>query len=121
ITGRVKELYKTEKGKYVAPAPIETKLVTAPGIEQACVMGDGLPQSVALVDLGEDERAALARDATGTRKRLTEVFAAHLAEVNAQLDPHERLDALVVVKTPWTIENGVLTPTLKIKRNELET
>lgn len=120
ITGRVKELYKTEKGKYVAPAPIETKLVSAPGIEQACVMGDGLPQSIALVDLGEDERAALKRDAAATQKRLTEVFAAHLASVNAQLDPHERLDALVVVNTPWTIENGVLTPTLKIKRAELE-
>jgi long-subunit acyl-CoA synthetase (AMP-forming) len=120
ITGRVKEIYKTEKGKYVAPAPIETKLVTAPGIEQACVMGEGLPQSIALVDLGEEERAALEQDAAGTRSRLEAAFAAHLKETNAHLDPHERLDALVVVKAPWTIESGVLTPTLKVKRSKLE-
>lgn len=120
ITGRVKELYKTEKGKYVAPAPIEIRLITQPGIEQACVMGDGLPQSIGLVDLGEEERAALKRDAAATRARLAPLFAAHLKQVNEHLDAHERLDALVVVDTPWTIENGTLTPTLKIKRSVLE-
>lgn len=120
ITGRTKELFKTEKGKYVAPAPIETRLVALQGIEQASVMGDGLPQPIVLVDLGEEERAALGRDADATKARLEPLFAAHLQRVNEQLDAHERLDALVVVSEPWTVENGVMTPTLKIKRNQLQ-
>lgn len=120
ITGRVKEIYKTGRGKYVAPAPIETKLTCVPGIEQACVMGVGLPQSVALVELSEDEYATLKRDKAAGRARLETLFAKQLELVNSQLDAHERLDAMIVVATPWTIENGILTPTLKIKRNKLE-
>lgn len=120
ITGRVKELFKTEKGKYVAPAPIETRLVSAHGLEQASVLGSGLPQPIVLVDLGEDERAHTKAADSAARKRLSAAFADHLEAVNAQLDPHERLDALVVVKEPWTVENGMMTPTLKIKRNQLE-
>jgi long-subunit acyl-CoA synthetase (AMP-forming) len=44
----------------------------------------------------------------------------HLVKVNAQLEAHERLQCLVVVSEPWAIENGLLTPTLKLKRGELE-
>ncbi|UWN49313.1 hypothetical protein ASALC70_01517 [Alcanivorax sp. ALC70] len=43
-----------------------------------------------------------------------------LERVNKQLDPHERLNCLVICKTPWTVENGLITPTLKLKRNEIE-
>lgn len=120
ITGRVKEIYKTEKGKYVAPAPIESLLLSQPGIEQACVMGSGLPQSIGLLDLGEDERGQWLHDEQATKERLSPLFEAHFEAVNSKLAPHERMDALIVVREPWTIENGVLTPTLKIKRNVLE-
>src|SRR5690606_478133 len=57
ITGRLKEIFKTEKGKYVAPAPIENRLVSFPGVEQACVIGLGLPQPMALLNLSDEERA----------------------------------------------------------------
>ena len=110
ITGRVKELFKTSKGKYVAPAPIENRLLANPLIEQACVSGASMPQPYALVVLSN------AGSANGTEASLK----ALRDEINASLDPHERLQAIVVAGSPWTVENGMLTPTLKLKRNAIE-
>jgi len=110
ITGRVKELFKTSKGKYVAPAPIENRLLANPLIEQACVSGASMPQPYALVVLSNG------RSANGTEASLK----ALRDEINASLDPHERLQAIVVAGRPWTVENGMLTPTLKLKRNAIE-
>ncbi|MDT4825261.1 Long-chain-fatty-acid--CoA ligase FadD15 [compost metagenome] len=118
ITGRVKEMFKTAKGKYVAPAPIEARLVGHSTIETACVTGMGLPQPFALVNLTEETRLSLG-DEPG-REKVSEVLEAALDSVNAQLEPHERLDRLVVVREPWSIDNGLLTPTLKIRRNLIE-
>lgn len=114
ITGRTKELFKTSKGKYIAPAPIETKLMTSPLLEAGCVMGANLSQPLALAILSP---AA----ATMDRNVLKNELSAHLSAVNAQLDPHEKLKHLVITKDSWTIENGILTPTLKVKRSALET
>jgi long-subunit acyl-CoA synthetase (AMP-forming) len=113
ITGRVKELFKTSKGKYVAPAPIENKLMTHDDIEQACVTGSGYPQPHALCMLGE-AAAGKSRDA------LAQSLEAHLKALNAQLDHHEQLAFVAVVKDSWQIENGFLTPTMKMKRNVIE-
>jgi long-chain acyl-CoA synthetase len=44
----------------------------------------------------------------------------HLKGINAGLDPHEQLDCLVVITTPWTVESGFITPTFKVKRNRIE-
>lgn len=117
LTGRLKEIFKTSKGKYVAPAPIENRLATHQRIEQVCVVGDGLAQPLALCvlsDVGRSEAQGTGREALlGSFKRLLE-------EVNAGLDHHERLDRLVLLDDQWTVENGFLTPTLKIKRNVVE-
>lgn len=118
ITGRVKEIFKTEKGKYVAPAPIENLLVSHPGVDQACVMGVDLPQPVALLCLAPELRMKLVE--AGERDAFLADLSALRKRVNEQLDPHERLDALVVVREEWAVENNLLTPTLKLKRNELE-
>ncbi|MBA3980555.1 MAG: AMP-binding acetyl-CoA synthetase [Alcanivorax sp.] len=118
ITGRVKEIFKTEKGKYVAPAPIEGRLVSHPGLDQACVMGVDLPQPVALLCLSPEEEANLQTDAA--RDQYVDGLKALLTRVNSEIDAHERLDALVVVPETWGVENNLLTPTLKLKRNELE-
>ncbi|MDD5334004.1 MAG: AMP-binding protein [Rhodoferax sp.] len=118
ITGRVKDIFKTGKGKYVAPAPIEDLLVMHPDIEACVVTGAALAQPLALVMLSQD---AVTRCATGDAKQaLTESLELHLKAVNARLEPHERLGCLVVVTTPWTPENGFVTPTLKVKRNRIE-
>ena len=118
ITGRVKDLFKTGKGKYVAPAPIENKLATHAAIEACCVTGANLGQPLGLLMLNPDA-AAKARDASG-RKALEASLAEHLKAVNAQLDPHEQMDCLVVTADPWSVENDILTPTMKVKRNKIE-
>ncbi|MDF1665325.1 MAG: AMP-binding protein [Planctomycetota bacterium] len=118
ITGRVKELFKTSKGKYVAPAPIENKLLVSPLLEAACVAGSGHPQPHAVVMLAEDLRPKQ-KDASariGWEKELV----AHLDAVNAKLDHHEQMQFIAIVNDVWSIEDGFLTPTMKIKRNVVE-
>ena len=118
ITGRVKDLFKTSKGKYVAPAPIEDKLVMHPAVEACCVTGANLSQPLGIVMLSADA-AQRALD-PAERQALSASLAAHLDGVNARLDPHEQLDCLVIVTTPWTVESGFITPTFKVKRNRVE-
>ncbi|MDP3847912.1 MAG: AMP-binding protein [Pseudomonas sp.] len=117
LTGRIKEIFKTSKGKYVAPAPIENLLGAHSKIEQVCVVGDGMPQPMALCVLSEGARKELAN---GTRVELEGSLKALLEAVNARLDKHERLLGIVLVKDIWAIDNGFLTPTLKIKRSVVE-
>ncbi|HSC01091.1 MAG TPA: AMP-binding protein [Burkholderiaceae bacterium] len=118
ITGRVKDLFKTSKGKYVAPAPIEDRLVMHDAIEACCVTGANLGQPLGIVMLNA-EAAQRARDAA-QRSAMEAALAEHLAAVNAPLDPHEQLDCIVVVTEPWTVDNGFITPTFKVKRNRIE-
>jgi long-chain acyl-CoA synthetase len=113
ITGRVKDLFKTSKGKYVAPAPIEDRLSMNPAIEACVVTGANLAQPVGIAMLSPE---AAARDHATLEKEL----AAHLEAVNAKLDPHERLDCLVLTATPWTVDNGLITPTFKVRRNRVD-
>lgn len=118
IVGRAKEQFKTSKGKYVAPAPIENKLSLHPSIEAICVTGPSFAQPFAIVVLTASDMAA-ARDTTA-REALTASLTKHLESVNTELDPHEQLDFLAVVPEPWTVERGFITPTLKIKRPTVE-
>lgn len=112
ITGRLKDIFKTAKGKYVAPVPIESKLMENAHIEQVCVTGSNLKQPIALVVLSEEVRA--------DRKTLHKSLSNTLESVNALLESHQVLDRIVVVNESWTIENDMLTPTLKVKRHVLE-
>jgi long-chain acyl-CoA synthetase len=118
ITGRAKEIFKTSKGKYVAPSPIESKLSSFPGIEACCVAGANYGQPFAMALLSPDVAAKAADPAA--RAALTQSLSAHLKSINDTLDPHEQLDFITVIKEPWTVESGFITPTLKVKRNEVE-
>ncbi|TAJ53249.1 MAG: AMP-binding acetyl-CoA synthetase [Nevskiaceae bacterium] len=118
ITGRVKELFKTSKGKYVAPVPIENKLGAHPKLEVVCVGGANQPATFALALLSEDTRKHLAGG--GDRGAIETELGSLMDEVNASLDPHEQLQFITVVREPWTIDNGFLTPTMKIRRNIIE-
>ncbi|MCB9032309.1 MAG: AMP-binding protein [Chitinophagales bacterium] len=113
ITGRVKDIFKTDKGKYVAPAPIENELSKNTLIEQVCVVGANLPQTIALIVLAED---ALHLDKNDIANQLQST----IKEVNTQLDKHEKMKKAVIMREAWTVENNLLTPTLKVKRNILE-
>ncbi|HEU0195669.1 MAG TPA: AMP-binding protein [Nevskiaceae bacterium] len=113
ITGRVKEIFKTAKGKYVAPAPIEGALAANTDIEQLCFVGNGLTQPIMLVTLNEDARKK-------PRLELEQGLRATMEQVNATLEPHERIAKIVVAKDEWTIDNGLVTPTMKVKRTIVE-
>ncbi|APC15243.1 AMP-binding protein [Pseudomonas frederiksbergensis] len=117
LTGRLKEIFKTSKGKYVAPAPIENRLAVHSRIEQVCVVGDGLSAPLGLCVLSA---VGLQDAASAARNALQSSLESLLEEVNGALDKHERMRQLVVVKDSWAVENGFLTPTLKIKRNVIE-
>lgn len=118
ITGRVKELFKTSKGKYVAPAPIENLLNSDNHLEQSCVTGSGQPQPFALVMLSEDLRAKIAQPEV--RAEIDAALARLRDDVNGKVPGYEALEFLAVVKEPWLIENGFLTPSMKIKRHVIE-
>jgi len=113
VTGRLKDQFKSAKGKYVAPVPIEGKLAGNPLIEQVCVMGSGLRAPVAVV-----VPSAVAHDQS--REQITSSLEATLHAVNDMLESHEKLSTIYVVEDPWTIGNGLLTPTMKFKRDKLE-
>ncbi|AGH46618.1 AMP-binding protein [Paraglaciecola psychrophila] len=113
ITGRLKEIFKTSKGKYIAPVPIESKLMANSSIEQVCVTGSQLKQPIGLVVLSVE---ALKLPSAEIEMSLL----ATLNEVNNTLESHAVLDCLVVMKDEWTVDNGLLTPTLKVKRHNLE-
>jgi long-chain acyl-CoA synthetase len=118
LTGRKKELFKTAKGKYVAPAPIEGRLAAHPMIELALVAGSGQPAAHAMVMLDENLRPRLG-DAE-MRATVEDELGALLKQVNASLAGYEQLQFIVVAREPWTQANGCLTPTMKIKRSRIE-
>ena len=118
ITGRLKELFKTGKGKYVAPAPIENKLNAHPMIESSMVSGVGQAASYALVVLAEDVRPKLKDPAF--KAEVTEQMTTLLKETNKGLADYEKMQMVVIANEPWSIDNGCLTPTLKIKRAKIE-
>ena len=118
ITGRVKDQFKTAKGEYVAPAPIEHRLNAHPMVELAMVSGVGQPAPYAIVVLAEPLRPQLGDPAL--RARVDAELGKLLHDVNQDLATFERLHMLVVAREPWSIENGCLTPTMKLKRSHVE-
>jgi long-subunit acyl-CoA synthetase (AMP-forming) len=118
ITGRLKELFKTAKGKYVAPAPIENLLNAHPMVELSLVSGVGQPAAYAIVVLAESLRPQLGDPAV--HAQVQSELSQLLASVNGQLAEYERLRMIVVARDPWSIENGCLTPTMKIRRGNIE-
>ncbi|EIK51400.1 AMP-dependent synthetase and ligase [Stutzerimonas stutzeri TS44] len=113
ITGRLKDIFKTSKGKYVAPAPIEGKIANCCWVEQVCLMGSNLDQPVALIELSPSA-------AQQPRAQLSAELRASLEQLNAQLAPHERVSHYLLVNDSWSVDNGCMTPTMKIRRNVLE-
>lgn len=112
VIGRVKDTFKTAKGKFVTPTIIEEEFGGQEIIEQICVSGLGLTQPVALICLSE----------IGLKKPKSEVeaeLANQLEEINTRLEAHERLSAIVIADEAWSDDNGMLTPTLKIRRGAI--
>jgi long-chain acyl-CoA synthetase len=113
ITGRVKDIFKTLKGKYVAPAPIEGAMARNTDIDQLCLVGSGLKQPILVVSPTPGARSK-------AKDEFEKQLVADIEEVNKPLEDHETIAKAIVVKDLWTIDNGIMTPTMKVKRNEVE-
>ena len=112
LTGRVKDTFKTTKGEYIVPAPIEWKFAKNEYIEQICIVGLGIPQPIALVNLSEIGQAA-------DKAEVTASFNEMLETINPTMESYNRVKKIIIMSELWSVENDILTPTLKIKRNVL--
>jgi long-chain acyl-CoA synthetase len=113
ITGRIKDQFKTDKAKFVDPGPIELKLLMNADIEQVCVVGMGIPQPIALTVLSASAK-------NKSKAVVIESISKTIDALNPHLESYERIKTAVILQSDWTIENGLMTPTLKVKRNEVE-
>ena len=113
ITGRVKDIFKTSKGKYIEPLVLESFFGDVLEFEQICIAGLGLPQPICLGVLSE---IGLAKP----KDELQQYFSDYLDKVNVQLPGYKKISTIILVKDPWTVDNGLMTPTLKIKRNKID-
>lgn len=113
ITGRVKEMYKSPKGEYIAPSQIEFGFADNNHIEQVCVTGQQLPQPIALIVLSETARQV-------DRQTVAQGLQQTLDALNERVHNYERVRKLIVMKEPWTVENDLMTPTMKMKRSVID-
>ena len=113
ITGRIKDQFKTDKGKYISPAPIELELLKNTDIDQVCIVGTGIPQPIALIVLSELGKVKSQTD-------LSQSIIDTINGLNPSLEKFEKIAKAIIMKEDWTVDNGLLTPTLKVKRNRVE-
>ena len=126
ITGRIKEQYKLENGKYVVPGPLEEQLKLSPLIANVMVYGDNRPYNVALVvpDMAgltarvSKEGLADAGDLLAD-ERVKKIMMAEIDRLSAEFKGYERIKKITLAAEDFTQENGMLTPTLKLKRRNV--
>ncbi|MEO0073933.1 MAG: long-chain fatty acid--CoA ligase, partial [candidate division WOR-3 bacterium] len=129
ITGRIKELIVNSYGKNIAPVPIEQALISSPYIEQALVIGDRRPFLSALIvpcrNMLENWAQTKGISANDYHElllqpRVTELFRSEINRLTASLAPYEQVREFRLIPEPYTVENGLLTPTLKLRRRQVE-
>jgi long-subunit acyl-CoA synthetase (AMP-forming) len=113
IVGRVKDNFKTAKGQYVSPAPIENQFSLSNLVEQVCIVGINLPQPIALIVPSQYAK-------TLEKNKASEAFESLRLQVNPNFKKYEHIQKIIILQDEWTVENKCLTPTLKIRRMEIE-
>ena len=113
ITGRVKDTFKTSKGEFIDPGKIEAMFGEVDFFDQICVVGLGIPQPIMLVNISEVGKKLEKND---LENKLTE----KLNSVNEQSFNYKKVAKIIICKDLWTPENEILTPTMKIKRGNVD-
>lgn len=113
ITGRVKDTFKTSKGEFIDPAKIEAKFGEVEYFGQMCVVGLGVPQPIMLVNISDLGKKL-------EKEELIEKLENKLESVNSTLFNYLRISTIVICKDEWTPQNEILTPTMKIKRGNVD-
>jgi len=114
IVGRIKDQFKTDKGKYVTPSPIELELSKNTDLEHICLVGTGISQPIVLIIPSE-------MGWSKGKEALNRSILDSIDALNPQLKKHERIEKAVIMKENWTVDNGLMTPSMKIRRNRIET
>ena len=113
ITGRVKDTFKTSKGEFIDPAKIEAKFGEVEYFDQICVVGLGVPQPLMLVNISDIGKKL-------KEEELINKLIEKLESVNSELFNYKRVSTIIICKDNWTPQNGILTPTMKIKRGNVD-
>ena len=113
VIGRVKDAFKTSKGSFVTPNPMEEILSSNEYIEQVCVVGLGIPQPMAMVNLSETGTAA---DKAAVEKSILET----VSKLNAKQENYSKVTTVIIDSAQWSEDNEMLTPTLKIRRTKID-
>lgn len=126
VRGRKKEVLKTSGGKMIAPLPIEETLKASELISQVCIVGDGRNYLSALITLSEDvltglkDRPGVLDDLVIRDPEINKVVRAKVDEVNRALSSYEKIKNFAILSREFSIAEGEMTPTLKMKRNVIE-
>lgn len=123
ISGRVKEIYKLANGKYIAPAPLEEKVQLSAYISQCVIYGDNQPHNVALIipDMVTLSAWGLRHGVTDSSDLLSSpkvrtLLAREIERASDDFKGFERIRDFILSSEEMTPDNGLLTPTMKVKR-----
>lgn len=128
ITDRKKELFKTSGGKYVAPAPIENKMKESFYIEQIALQGDGekyisaliIPNFENLKDYAQKKEISfLSKDDLIENQQIKQLYKDIITEFNINFGKVEQIKQFHLLADEWTVENGLLTATMKLRRKKI--
>ena len=113
VIGRVKDAFKTSKGSYVTPNPMEEVIMKNDFVEQVCVAGLGIPQPIAILNLSE---IGLKAD----KEELTKSIQESVMAANKDRAKYEHISTAIIDTQSWSVDNDILTPTLKVKRGKID-
>ncbi|MGH1433443.1 MAG: AMP-binding protein [Lewinella sp.] len=113
VIGRVKDAFKTSKGQFIIPNPLEEHLAQNEYLEQVCVVGLGCSQPIALVNLSPSGW-------NSSKKIVQDSLQETLNSINQQLANYHRVSTIVIDKVIWSEANRLLTPTMKVRRAALD-
>lgn len=113
VIGRVKDAFKTSKGSYVTPNPLEEVMMKNEYIEQVCVAGLGIPQPIALVNLSEIGKASDKAEVESSVRSTVE-------SLNKTRAKFEKISTIIIQEDDWSVDNELLTPTLKVRRGKID-
>ena len=113
VIGRVKDAFKTSKGSYVTPNPMEEVIMKNDFVEQVCVAGLGIPQPIAILNLSE---IGLKAD----KEELTKSIQESVLAANKDRAKYEHISTAIIDTQSWSVDNDILTPTLKVKRGKID-
>ena len=125
ITDRIKEIFKTSSGKYIAPLMIENKIKESRFVEQSMVIGEGQKHASALIvpsftnfrEFCKDNNIAwTTNEEMSKHAELKKIINEHIKQINLVLAPYEQLKRCEILTNDWSIEGGELTPKMSLKR-----